>query len=117
MDDVLVFGATWEQHDLNLMAVLKQLEAAGVTLNPAKCEFSKASVKLLEHLLDKIGISADLNKTEAILHMDAPQSVSDLRRLSQPLRELLSPKNVWICGPEQEREFSKSRMNLLNPLC
>ena len=80
MDNVLVFGAIQEQYDLNLMAVLKQLEAASVTLNPAKCEFSKTSVKFLGHFLDKNGISADPNKTETVLHMDAPQSVTNLRR-------------------------------------
>ena len=111
MDDVLAFGATQEEHDLNLVAAVKQLEAAGVILNPAKCEFSKASVKFLRHFLDKNRISADPNKTEAILHMDAPQSITDLRRflgmvnqlgkfsscladLSQLLRVLLSPKNA-----------------------
>ena len=83
MDDVLVFEATQEEHDLNLMVVLKQLDAADVTLNPARCEVSKTSIKFLGHLLDKNGINANLNKTEAVLHMDAPQSVTDLRR---PLR-------------------------------
>ena len=133
MDDVLVFGATQEWHDLNLMAVLKQQEAAGVTLNPAKCEFSKTSVKFLGHLLDKNGISADPNKTEAVLHMDTPQSITDLKRfvgmvnqlgkffshladLSQPLRELLSPKNVWTWGPEQEQAFSNVKEELTHPI-
>ena len=63
------------------MAVLEKQEAADVTLNPAKCEFSKISVKFLGHLLDKNEISADPNKTEAVLHMDAQQSVMDLNRL------------------------------------
>ena len=132
MDDVLVFGATQEQHNINLMAVLKQLEAAGITLNPAKCKFSKTSVKFLGHLVDKNRISADPNKTEAILHMDAPQSVTDLRRflgmvnqlgkfsscladLSQLLRELLSPKSAWIWGPEQERTFSNVKEEFTLP--
>ena len=60
MDDVLEFGATHKQHDLNLMAVVKKIKAAAVTLNPAKCEYSKISVKFLRHLLDKNGISAEL---------------------------------------------------------
>ena len=89
------------------MAVLKQLEAAGVPINPAKCDL----VKFLGHLLDQNAISADLNKIEAVLHMDTPQSVTDLRRflgmvnqlgkfsshlanLSQPLKELLSQKKI-----------------------
>ena len=59
------------------MAILKQLQVAYITLNPAKCKFSKTSVKFLGHLFDKNGISADPNKTEAVLHMDTPQSVTD----------------------------------------
>ena len=47
MEDVLVLVATQEQHDLNFIAALKQLEAAGVNLNLAKCKFSKASVKFI----------------------------------------------------------------------
>ena len=36
-------------------------------------------------------------------------SVADL---SQPLRELLSPENVWLWGSEQERAFSNVRVEL-----
>ena len=39
MDDILVFGDTYEQHDQRLEAVLKCIEYNGVTLNNEKCEF------------------------------------------------------------------------------
>ena len=38
-DDVLVFGSTVEDHERNLLGVLEKLEASGITLNTAKCEF------------------------------------------------------------------------------
>ena len=119
MDDVLIFGSNKDEHDKNLLAALKKLEAAGGTLNPNKCEFYKASIKFLGHVIDKDGIRADPSKTQAIVQMEAPQSVTDLRRfmgvvnqlgkfsprlaeLGQPLRELLSSKNIWIWGPVQD---------------
>ena len=66
MDDVLVFNANSEEHDRRLVAVLKWLEAAGVTLNPSKCAFNKDLVKFLGHIVDKAGIRADPEKTMAV---------------------------------------------------
>ena len=37
MDDVLIFGCSKEQHDVQLEAALRKIQAAGVTLNPTKC--------------------------------------------------------------------------------
>ena len=37
MDDVLIYGSDQETHDRRVHTALQKLEAAGVTLNPAKC--------------------------------------------------------------------------------
>ncbi len=66
MDDVLVFGRDQAEHDTRLTAVLKQVESAGATLNPEKCEFSRKSLKFLGHIIDANGIRADPEKTAAI---------------------------------------------------
>ena len=39
IDDVLVFGATLDEHDHRLLAVLKRIQQTGITLNAVKCEF------------------------------------------------------------------------------
>ena len=123
MDDVLVFGANQEEHNSRLTAVLERVQAAGVTLNPDKCEFHRKSTKFLGHLIDEEGIKTDPEKTSAITKMPTPQCVTDLRRfmglanqlgkfspnlaeLSQPLRELLSTKRAWVWGPNQEQAFT-----------
>jgi hypothetical protein len=107
MDDVLVCGTNQTEHDARLRAVMKRLEATGVTLNSDKCKFRRDQVKFLGHLIDREGIRVDPEKTAAILQMAAPTIVTELRRflgivnqlgkfsariseLSQPLRELLS---------------------------
>ena len=41
MDDVLVVGRDQEQHDTRLTKVLERIESAELTLNAAKCEFSR----------------------------------------------------------------------------
>ena len=117
MDNVLVYGSNMAEHDSHLTAVMERLQSAGVTLYPAKCEFSKTSVRFLGHIIDDKGVRADPNKTSAIADMDPPQNISDLRRfmgmanqlgkfshclaeVSQPLRELLSSKRSWVWGPD-----------------
>ena len=47
IDNVLVHGVTQEEHDENLLAVLNQIQQAGLTLNKEKCIFSTKSIKLL----------------------------------------------------------------------
>ena len=98
MDDILVFGDTYEQHDQRLEAVLKRIEDNCVTLNIEKCEFAKEKIQFLE---------ADPSKVEAITQMEAPTNISELLRFlgmvnqmgkylpnlaqtSKPLRDLLS---------------------------
>ena len=131
-DDVLVYGATQQEHDANLLVALKRLEKANVTLNPDKCKFSRTSIDFLGQIVDKNGIRPDPAKTQAMLEIEPPQSVSDLRRfmgmvnqlgkfsprlaeLSQPLRELLSIKNVWTWGPAQDRAFSNVKEEMTKP--
>lgn len=80
MDDVLVFGKDKEEHDERLTQALKKITAAGVTLNPKKCEFGKEQLKSLGHLIDREGIRADPDKITAITEMKAPTHVSELRR-------------------------------------
>ena len=85
MDDVLVFG---KEHDRRLRQALERIEAANVTLNPSKCEFNKAKVKFLGYVIDRHGIRADPEKTETICQMEAPHSVTDLRRFLGMVNQL-----------------------------
>eukprot|EP00731_Ephydatia_muelleri_P004849 Em0002g1025a len=122
MDDVLVYGSTQQEHDKRLKAVLQRVQTAGVTLNKDKCEFSKNTLKFLGHIISKDGVSADPDKTKAIQDMVPPKNITELRRfmgmvnqfnkftpclaeMSLPLRCLLSEKQCWTWGPDQEKAF------------
>lgn len=43
LDDILVYGRTFEEHNRRLARVLQALEEAGLTLNPKKCVFGAKS--------------------------------------------------------------------------
>ena len=132
MDDVLVFGKSQAEHDTHLEAVLKRMESAGVTLNPNKCEFSQSELKFLGHIINNQGVKVDPEKTKAILDMQPPNSVSEMRRfigmanqlskfipcsaeLMKPLTELLSSKRSFQWGPSQTEDFARIKEKLTTP--
>ena len=51
MDAVLVFGIDKEEHDVCLSSALNRIQDAVVTLNKEKCEFTKAELIFLGHLI------------------------------------------------------------------
>ena len=124
VDDILVSGRDKNEHDSRLHAVMKRLEAAGVTLNKEKCQFSCTKIVFLGHVIDANGISPDPHKTEAIQNMKSPRNVTELRRfmgminqlnkfspniahLSQPLRELLKATTMWLWTEQHEEALKK----------
>ena len=56
-DDILVWGATLEEHQKNLLAVLARLEEFGLTLNADKCEFYKSEVTFFGLRFTQDGVS------------------------------------------------------------
>ena len=132
-DDILIFGKDQEEHDDRVTAVLKWIEAAGVTLNPNKYEFGKMSLKFLGHIIDQNGIRPDPDKTAAIMQMQPSKTVSKLRRflgmvnqlgkftpklteLTHPLRELLSRSRTWTWSQCRKLHSNKWKKSCLNPL-
>ena len=121
-DDVLVAGKDQEEHDKHLHAVLERIQAAGLTLNREKRQFSCSRIVFLGHVIDANGVSPDPCKTGAIQKMKSPTTVTELRRCkgminqlnkfspkivetSQPLRELLKSNTAWLWTPIMKTQY------------
>ena len=121
-----------EEHDSRLAAVLMRIKEIGVTLNPEKCEFNKLQLIILGHLIDHRGVQPDPQKTSAIVQMDPPRNVGELRRFlgmvnqlgkfsrniaefTKPLRELLSKKSAWHWSLTQDRALINIKSELSKP--
>ncbi|XP_062855259.1 uncharacterized protein K02A2.6-like [Trichomycterus rosablanca] len=131
MDDVLIWGATQQQHDERLRAALSRLQEAGVTLNE-KCEFSKSKIKFLGQIIEASGVSADPEKVKAVKAMREPHNISEVRGVlgminhlgkfiphlaekTRPLRDLLKKSNMWAWGSQQHEAFEKIKRELTTP--
>ena len=79
MDDVLIYGADFDEHLARLDCVLLAVGSAGLTLNLTKCRFCVKEIGYLGHVLSGGGIRPDDRNAEAITQMPGPHDVSEVR--------------------------------------
>ena len=134
MDDILVHGETEEEHDERLHALLEVLRENGITLNLEKCKFRRSEVEFLGHIVSAQGIRPIHQRMEAVTKFPVPQNVTQLKSflgmaqqlsrfapelaaVSEPLRDLLSKKNVWRWEESHSLTFNKVKELLSQPAC
>ncbi|CAL9692012.1 unnamed protein product [Knipowitschia caucasica] len=79
LDDVVIFSDTWEQHLRHLERVLGQIERAGLTLNPSKCQWAKEEAKYLGYRLGRGEVRPQMDKVEAIRGCPRPRTKKEVR--------------------------------------
>lgn len=79
LDDVVIFGRTFCEHNALLNLVLECLDKARLVLNSKKCRFGERQTLVLGHLVEKEGIRPDPAKTAAVEAFPQPRSVKELR--------------------------------------
>jgi hypothetical protein len=65
LDDIVVWGATLQEHNDRLVEVFYRLRLHSLKLQPDKCEFSRKEVCYLGHRVTPQGIRPKERKIEA----------------------------------------------------
>ncbi|XP_071113031.1 uncharacterized protein [Haliotis cracherodii] len=79
LDDILVTGASEQEHLENMKEVLSRLSKARLRLNAQKCKFMVGSVKYLGHKIDAQGLHPLDEKVKATVSAPAPRNVAELK--------------------------------------
>lgn len=79
IDDIVIFGKTFEETLENFECVLERIEAYGVKLKPKKCKLFRTEVEYLGRIVSQEGIKADPAKVKAVQEWPRPQTVKDIR--------------------------------------
>ena len=132
VDDLLVWGTTLEEHDINLRKVLERAREVGLKLNMDKCKFRVNEVSYVGHKFTAAGLKPNDDKIEAIRDMPIPEEQAALQRFlgmsnyllkfienysekTAPLRELLRKDNEWHWDEPQQTAFDTLRNDICNP--
>ena len=124
IDDILVTGATQEEHLRTLEEVLRRLEKAGARLKREKCQFMLPMVEYLGHRISADGLQPTDSKIKALKDAPIPSNVSQLKAflgllnyygkfvpklstLLAPLHRLLQKTATWTWGPDQQQAFDR----------
>ncbi|UYV63051.1 hypothetical protein LAZ67_2002979 [Cordylochernes scorpioides] len=122
LDDMVVYGPSFEEHLKRLKVVLECLQQSGLNVNHEKCLFGSRQLKILGHVVNENGIHPDPEKVEAILKFPSPKSIPDIRSLlelcsyyrrfvenfshkAKPLNDLLKNDVKFCWNKENENAF------------
>lgn len=80
LDDILIWGTTWEEHTDRLERVLQKVKAAGLALSPEKCRFGVREVMYLGSVIKEGMISISEQRVQDLRAIPTPTTVRELRR-------------------------------------
>lgn len=81
MDDILVFGATLEEHNRRLKRVMETIRASGQKLNRQMYKFRQPSLHFLGQVISQEGVTPSPERVSAITALETPTNVSELKRV------------------------------------
>lgn len=79
LDDVIIFGHTFEVALSNLREVFQCIREANLKLKQKKCDLFQTEVSYLGHVVSAAGITCDPKKVKAVRDWPVPENVSEVR--------------------------------------
>ena len=129
VDDILVYGSSKEEHDINLRNVLLRARQKGVRFNADKAVICASEVPYFGHILSSKGLKADPEKISAILNMEPPRDRNELQtvlgmitylsrfapslsEITTPMRSLTRENTEFVWDSAQEQAFDKVKQTI-----
>jgi hypothetical protein len=122
LDDIIIFGKTFEEQMHRLETVFQRLRWAKLKLKPSKCSLLQRCVDFLGHTVSQDGVSMQQSKIQTVTDWPRPTDVHQLRSFlglcsyyrrfiegfadtAAPLHALTGKSVPYRWGPEQETAF------------
>ena len=129
MDDVTVYGGSFEECLINLETVLQRCIERNLVLDWEKCHFMVNQGIVLGHIISNKGIEVDKAKIEMISKLPSPTNVKTVRqflghvgfyrrfimdfsKIAKPLYKLLEKDEKFLWEEDYQRSFKKLKAHL-----
>ena len=123
-DDIIAHATNQNKPMQQLRKVFDKIQEKGLRHNLKKCEFGKASINYMGHVLSSEGLFPEPEQVDSILNMKPPSNTSEVRSflglatycgklipnfatITESLRRLTRLKANFVWNGEQESAFSK----------
>ena len=130
LDDVIIFGKTFEEHLQRLDAVLARVEMANLKLKVEKCVLFTKEVEFLGHVVNQNGIKPNPHNTDKIAKWQVPETVTQVRQflglcsyyrrfvkgfatIAKPLTDLTHKNATLVWTEECQKAFDTLKHQLL----
>ena len=130
-DDIVIHGATENTHDGTVLVLCETARLNNLSLNSLKMQFKSTDCKFFGHRLIPDGIKVDPKKIDAIIQIDSPQNVANLKsfngmvnylkkfspvlsEISEPLRRLYKSRVKWAWESEQQNAFEAIKQVIMS---
>ena len=124
MDDITVYGGSFEKCLINLETVLHRCIEKNLVLNWEKCHFMVNQGIVLGHIISNKGIEVDKAKIELISKLPSPTNVKTMRqflghagfyrrfikdflKIAKPLYKLLEKDGKFIWDEDYQKSFEE----------
>jgi hypothetical protein len=79
LDDVIIYGRTFDEHMTRLRDVLDRVKNSGLKLSPPKCHLLEPEVRFLGHIVTSAGTRPDPDNVRKLLEWPTPTCATDVR--------------------------------------
>ena len=132
LDDVLIFGSTFEEHLQRLKQVLDRIRAANLKLKPEKCSLMQTEVPFLGHIVSREGVRPNPENISKVMRWPEPANVTEVRGflglcsyyrrfikdfavVAKPLTELTCNDSPLVWTDECQSAFDELKSRLVGP--
>ena len=129
MDDIIVYGGSFEECLINLETVLHRCIEKNLVLNWEKCHFMVNQGIVLGHIISNKGIEVDKAKIELISKLPSPtnvktvrqflghvgfyrRSIKDFPKIAKPLYKLLEKDAKFMWDEDYQKSFEELKAYL-----
>ena len=130
----MVFGENEEDHDRNLINLIKQAERKGLVFNSKKCHIKQSGVSFFGNRYTPDSIKPDPDKVRDIRNMPSPQSKKDVQGFlailtylspfipqladkTHVLRSLVKEDVPWTWDTDQQTSFERLKKLIYEDAC